>query len=110
MYLGDYVVRESTKVAQAAIEGIRLGRIRTLGELDDFVSGSLGQSAADVAAMFTGSSSPMVQSLVESMKPAVMQVLQDYTPTFAAVSGGMLALAVLLGVYVAKETFQRTRR
>jgi hypothetical protein len=37
-------------------------------------------------------------------------VLRDWTPSFAAIIGGMAGLAILLGVYVSKRTYTRTRR
>jgi hypothetical protein len=45
-----------------------------------------------------------------SMQPTIMQALQDYTPTFAAVSGGMLALSILLGIYISQETYRTKGR
>lgn len=110
MNLGEYVVQAATRVGQQAVDGIRSGQIRTMGELEEFVDRGLGQSAQDLLAMASGASSPMVQSMMESMKPTIMQVLSDYTPTFAAITGGLLALSVLLGVWVAQETYVRGRR
>jgi hypothetical protein len=37
-------------------------------------------------------------------------VLRDWTPSFAAISGGMMALAVLLGIWISKRTFISARR
>jgi hypothetical protein len=65
--------------------------------------------ADELKALATGAASPMMQSAVAAMKPAIMEALQEYTPTFAAVSGGMLALSVLLGIWVAKKTFEGWR-
>lgn len=109
MNLGEYIVQKSTKIGQDAIDGVRSGRIRTMGELEEFVDRGLGQSVQDLTALVSGASSPMVQSMMESMKPTIMQALSDYTPTFAAITGGLLALSVLLGVWVAQETGLRAR-
>lgn len=109
MNLGEYCVQAGTKVGQAAIDGVRSGRIRSMGELEEFVERGLGQSIQDLTALASGASSPMVQSMMESMKPTIMQALSDYTPTFAAITGGLLALSVLLGVWVAQETYVRGR-
>ena len=110
MNLGEYFVQEGTRIGQAAADGIRSGRIQTMGELEAFVDQGLGQSVQDLTALVSGSSSPMVQSMMESMKPTIMQALSDYTPTFAAITGGLLALSVLLGVWVSQETYVRGRR
>jgi len=110
MDLREYVHQAGVKVAQDALGAIESGQVRTRDELDEFVARGLGQSASDIAAMFTGTSSPMVQSLMASMQPTIMQALQDYTPTFAAVSGGMLALSILLGIYISQETYRTKGR
>jgi hypothetical protein len=107
MTLGEFVQQRSVEIAQGALDAIHSGDLKTLGEVQDYVNRGLGQTAADVTALFSGTSSPLVQSMMASMQPAILQSLQDYTPMFAAVTGGMLALAVLLGVWVAKpDTFE----
>src|SRR5579859_73654 len=110
MNLGEYLVQIGTQVGQAAADEIRSGRIKTMGELEEFVDRGLGQSIDDLTALASGASSPMIQSMMTSMKPTIMQALSDYTPTFAAITGGLLALSVLLGVWVAQETYVRGRR
>ena len=108
MTLGEFVQQRAVEIAQGAVDAIHSGQLRTLGEIEGYVNQGLGQTAQDILAMASGTSSPLVQSLMASMQPAIMASLEAYTPTFAAVSGGMLALAVLLGVWVAKpDTFER---
>jgi hypothetical protein len=108
MNLGEFVERRAVEIAQGALDEIRGGNLRTLGEVEEYVNQGLGQTADDLLALASGTSSPLVQSMMASMQPAIMASLQAYTPMFAAVSGGMLALAVLLGVWVAKpDTFER---
>jgi hypothetical protein len=109
MNLGEYLVQEGTRIGQEAIDGVHSGRIRNVGELEAFVNRGLGQTADDITALVSGASSPMVQSMMASMQPTIMNVLTAYTPTFAAVTGGLLALSVLLGVWVAQETYVRGR-
>ena len=110
MNLGEYLVQAGTRVGQDAADGIRSGKIRNMGELEAFVDSGLGQSVDDLTALVSGASSPMVTSMMASMKPTIIQALSDYTPMFAAITGGLLALSVLLGVYVAQETYSRGRR
>ena len=54
MDLGEYVHQAGVKVAQDALGAIESGQVRTRDELDEFVARGLGQSASDIAAMFTG--------------------------------------------------------
>lgn len=107
MTLGEFVSESTDRIVRRTAEGIRSGRLRTLGEVDEFVTHELG----DVTDILTGDIvQPYAQKAIDAIKPALMQALEDYTPTFAAVSGGMLALAVLLGVYVSKQTFEYIAR
>ena len=110
MNLGAYVSQKSILIARSTLDGMESGRLRSYEEIDDHVTRQLGDITDELKALATGSASPLAQSAVAAMKPAIMEALQDYTPTFAAVSGGMLALAVLLGVWVAKKTFEGWRR
>lgn len=110
MNLGDYVSQKSILIARSVLRGIEDGRLGTYEEIDRHVTRQLGDVTDELKALATGSASPLMQSAVEAMKPAIMEALQEYTPTFAAVSGGMLALAVLMGVWVAKKTFEGWRR
>lgn len=109
MNLGDYVSEKAILIARSTLDGIEDGRFRTFDEIDGHVNGQLGDVADELKALATGAASPMMQSAVAAMKPAIMEALQEYTPTFAAVSGGMLALSVLLGIWVAKKTFEGWR-
>ena len=109
MNLAGYVSEYATKVAQATLGEIEAGNLTSLGEVEDYVELQLGDVTDELKAIATGASSPLMASMVQSMKPAIMEALQDYTPTFAAVSGGMIALSVLLGIWVAKRTYEGWR-
>lgn len=109
MKLSQYVSDRALQIADGTLEAIASGRLRNLGEVEDHLERQLGDVTDELKALATGASSPLIQSMVASMKPAIMEALQEYTPTFAAVSGGMLALAVLLGVWVAKKTYEGWR-
>jgi hypothetical protein len=114
MNLGEYVSNQAVRIARGALDGIQLGELQSMEDIDEYVTGQLGDVMDTVSNIFSGQAvadltAPAVQKAVDTIKPAIMEALRDYTPTFAAVSGGMLALAVLLGVWVAKETFKRTR-
>jgi len=113
MTLGEYVTETATRIARGTLDGIAVGDLRSLGEVDEYIQSQLGDVMDTLSSLVSGQAiadvtAPAVQKAIDTIKPAVMQALADYTPTFAAVTGGMLALAVLLGVYVSKETFKRT--
>lgn len=112
MNLGEYVTQKAVLVGQEAIDHVRAGRIKTMGELEEFVHKGLGQTSADLLSLVSGSQSPLVQSLVASVEPTITQMVSDYLPSFAAITGGMLALSVMLGVWVSTEThdYRRSKR
>lgn len=110
MNVADYVSEYATRIAQGTLGEIEDGTLQTCGEIEEYIERQLGDVTDELKALATGAGSPLMESAVASMKPAIMEALQEYTPTFAAVSGGMLALAVLLGVWVAKKTFEGWRR
>ena len=115
MNLGEYVSTQAIRIARGALSGIEAGDIQSAGQLDEYVTSQLGDVMDTFSNIFSGEAitnltQPAVQKAIETIKPAVLEALRDYTPTFAAVSGGMLALAVLLGVWISNETSTRTRR
>jgi hypothetical protein len=110
MTLGEYVTGAAVRIARNTLDGIETGDLRSLGEVDEYIQAQLGELGDDIGDALSTITQPAVQKAIDSMKPAIMQALEDYTPTFAAISGGMLALAVLLGVYVSKLTFERITR
>ena len=112
MNLGEYVTEQGIRIARATLDGIHVGDLRSMEDVDEYIHRQLGDVVSDIFSgdALTSLTQPAVQKAIDTIKPAIMQALQDYTPTFAAISGGMLALAVLLGVWVSHETFRRTRR
>jgi hypothetical protein len=108
--VAEYVSEHAARIAQGTVRAIDAGVLSTLGEIEEHIDRELGDITDELKAVATGAASPMMQSAIASMKPAIMEALHDYTPTFAAISGGMLALAVLLGVYVAQKTYTGWRR
>ena len=103
--------------ADAAAEGLRevqCGRIRNLSGFEEYVETRLGSildilmpSAKQEFATFI---EPATQKAIEAVKPAMYEALRDWTPSIATIVGGMAGFAVLLGVWVSKRTFVRTRR
>lgn len=114
MGLAGMVLDAASMSAAEAVQGTRLGYFHSMEEVGEYVEARLGSildilmpSAKDEIATLV---SPAAQQAVEAIKPAIYEALRDWTPSFATIMGGMIALSVLLGVWVSKRTFIRTRR
>jgi hypothetical protein len=111
----DIVLDAATEAAIDALRLARAGKIRSMAEAEQFVGDRLSgildvfmPALKDEAASILA---PATQQAVDAIKPAMYQVLNDWTPAFAAIVGGMAGLAILLGVWVSKKTFtSRGRR
>lgn len=111
----DIVLDAATEVAIDALKLARAGKLRSMADAEKYVTDRLSgimdvfmpalkEEAASILA-------PATQQAVDAIKPAMYDVLRDWTPSFAAIVGGMAGLAILLGVYVSKKTFtSRSRR
>ncbi len=103
--------------AEAAVDALRrvqAGEIRSLSGVEEHVETRLSgvldflmpAAKEEVSALLA----PATKQAVEAIKPAMYEVLRDWTPSFAAIVGGMAGLAILLGVQVSKSTYARARR
>lgn len=110
----DLVLNAAVDTAVDALRRVRAGEIRSLSGVEEYVETRLSgildflmpAAKEEVSALLA----PATQQAVEAIKPAMYEVLRDWTPSFAAIVGGMAGLAILLGVYVSKRTYTRTRR
>lgn len=103
-------------VACAACEAVKraaLGELSSLAEADSLISSAVSKFFESQGPQIASSMAPYIESMtkkaVDVIRPSVEQALRDYTPTFAAITGGMLGLAVLLGTWVAKNEFRKSR-
>lgn len=110
----DTVLDTAVAAAKEALDRVYSGEIRTLAGVEDYVgtrlSGILDFLMPAAKEEVSSLLAPATQQAVEAIKPAMYDVLRDWTPSFAAIVGGMAGLAILLGVYVSKQTYTRTRR
>lgn len=102
-----------------ALDLIRVGEITNLSGVEEHIRSTMGSildallpAAKEEFAKFV---EPATQKAIEAVKPAVYEALRDWTPAFATIAGGMIALSVLLGVWVSKRTYgyvarRRSRR
>lgn len=104
----------AAELAVDALGRVRLGELRSIDEVSDHVRSGMGSIfdalLPSAKQEFATLIEPATQRAVEAIKPAMYDVLRDWTPSFAAISGGMMALAVLLGIWISKRTFLSSRR
>ena len=109
----DTVLDAACTAATEALNRVYTGEIRSLAGVEEYVEARLGgildflmpSAKEEISSLLA----PATQQAVDAIKPAMYEVLRDWTPSFAAIVGGMAGLAILLGVYVSKRT-NRSRR
>lgn len=110
----ETVLNAAVDAARGALDRVYSGEITSLAGVEEYVetrlNGILDVLMPSAKEEVSSLLAPATQQAVEAIKPAMYDVLRDWTPSFAAIVGGMAGLAVLLGVYVSKKTFIRTRR
>lgn len=110
----DTVLTLAGDAATDALALVERGELRTLAGVEEYVEARLGSiidllmptAKEEIATLIA----PATQQAVEVIKPAMYEALRDWTPSIAAIVGGMAGLAVLLGVWVSKRTYVGTRR
>lgn len=110
----DIVLDAAADAAVSALRRVRTGEIRSLSGVEEYVSDRLGgvldflmpAAKEEVSALLA----PATKQAIEAIKPAMYEALRDWTPSFAAIVGGMAGLAILLGVQVSRQTYTRSRR
>jgi len=110
----DIVLDAASDAAIDALRRVRAGQIRSLAGVEEYVETRLSgildilmpAAKEEVSALLA----PATQQAVDAIKPAMYDVLRDWTPSFASIIGGMAGLAVLLGVWVSKKTYVSSRR
>lgn len=110
----DTVLDAACTAAREALDRVYAGEIQSLAGVEEYVEGRMGgildfimpAAKEEVTALLA----PATQQAIEAIKPAMYDVLRDWTPSFAAIVGGMAGLAILLGVWVSKKTYTSGRR
>jgi len=103
---GDLIGILAGEAAAEAVRQVRLGELSSLGQVETFIQDAisrwLDKYGAQFGAKLSEIAEPAAQKAVETIKPSVYQALNDYTPTFAVIAGGMMGLSVLLGVWIGR--------
>jgi hypothetical protein len=108
-------------IADAAVSTLdraALGEFSSMAEAEQYYSdriqmlGQTDPSSTDSSNPLSSLLSPLTGNVVSSLssqamntiQPALLSIFAQYTPTFAAMTGAVVALSLLFGVYIAKET------
>ena len=110
----DIVLNAAADAAVDALRRVRAGEIRSLAGVEEHVESRLSgildflmpMAKEEVSSLLA----PATKQAVEAIKPAMYEVLRDWTPSFAAIIGGVVGLAILLGVQVSRKTFVSSGR
>lgn len=113
MNLAGMIGEAAAVAATDAVRLARLGELSDIGQVEQYVGAALtkfmeqqGPAIADKLAVYL---QPATQKAVEVIKPSVMEALKEYTPTFAAVAGAMVGVSVLVGTWLARREFRKSR-
>ncbi len=97
--------------AEEAVRLARIGELDDMGQVEQYIGAALskffeaqGPGLASKLAVYL---EPATRKAVEVVKPSVMEALKEYTPTFAAIAGGMIGLSVILGTWIARREFRK---
>jgi hypothetical protein len=92
--------------ANDVIERRRLGLIgdnETSSAISAAMSSFLQSQGPQLSSQLSSMLGPAMDKAVDAITPAVKNVLSEYGPPFAAIMGGTVALAILLGVWIARR-------
>jgi hypothetical protein len=99
-----------TAAAWAADEAVRrvgMGALPAVGVeafIQDAIKSWLDKYGPELGAQLTSIAEPAAKKAAEVVRPQVEAALKAYIPQFAAISGGLMGMAVLLGVWIAKTS------
>jgi hypothetical protein len=101
--LGEVAACAATDAANKMV----MGEIPNFGAAQDYVAsvmkGFFTQYGPEISQQLSALAEPAAKKAVETVKPAVMEALKEYTPIAASVFGGIVALSIILGVWIARK-------
>lgn len=112
MRLDEVVSAVAGVAATEAAEKAMLGEIG-LGQIDKYILDAMGKFfdkyGPQIAGQFSALAEPAAKKASEIIGPVVEQKLRDYGPTFALITGGVLAGAYILGNILARREVRRAK-
>lgn len=94
--------------ATDAVSAARRGDLAGVGGIEDLIQQQLNsyldKFGPALSAKLVSIAEPAAKKAADLVRPEVEASLARYTPQFAAIAGGMMGLAVLLGVWISKTS------
>lgn len=108
------IVSELAGIAAAdAAERAMLGEIG-LGQIDKYIMDAMekffDKYGPQIASQFSAVAEPAAKKAAEIIGPVVEEKLRNYGPTFAVITGGVLAGAYILGNILSRREVRQARR
>jgi hypothetical protein len=114
MTLAGLAAEVTATAADEAVRRAALGELSSFAAAEDFIASAVADffrsHGSEIAAKMEPYIRPMAEKAIEVIKPSMKQALEEYTPTFAAIVGGMFGLSVLLGSWIARREMRKGRR
>ena len=96
------------RAAAHAIRAARMGELSDIGQLDTLINEEvtkyLSKFGPDISAKLLALAEPAAKKAAEVVRPQVEEALAKYMPQFASIAGGLMGLAVLLGIWISKTS------
>jgi len=107
----------SDLASMAAVDAVRrvnLGELTTMGDVTDYIGSAvtvfLNQYGPQVAQKLAEIAEPAARKAADIIGPVVEEKLRAAVPLFAGISGGLIGLSILAGIWISRTTFKATRR
>ncbi len=99
------------------IDGVASGELAhpgTLGGLEDIIAASMDRFfkryGPTIAENFSRIAEPAAQKAGQILGPVIEEKLKEYTPTFALITGAVIAGALLIGGWQTRQAMRPARR
>jgi hypothetical protein len=104
----DLVSEFAGAAAADAVAAARRGDLSGVGQIEDLIQQQLNnyldKFGPALSTRLVAIAEPAAKKAADLVRPEVESALAKYTPQFAAIAGGMMGLAVLLGVWISKTS------
>ena len=91
-----------------AVEKVRMGELSDMGQVENYIqtamSSWLDKYGPQFGERLANIAKPATEKAMEVVKPQVEEALKSYMPQFAAIAGGLMGLALIFGVWIAKAS------
>lgn len=106
------VIEAAARAANEAVDVVAANP-SMLGSIDDLIASSMSRFfesyGPQMAAQFAKIAGPAAEKASEIIGPVIEEKLKAYTPTFALITGGVVAAAILFGGWFARREVRKSR-